>query len=30
LQELGMGLGHKFDDDVIKALKGQEAAREKG
>ena len=29
LQELGLGLGVKFDDDVLKALKGQEAAREK-
>ena len=29
LQDLGLGLGVKFDEDVIKILKGQEAAKEK-
>ena len=27
LQELGLGLGVKFDEEVIKAIKGQEAAK---
>jgi DNA-directed RNA polymerase subunit alpha len=29
LQDLGLGLGVKFDEDVIKILRGQEAAKEK-
>ena len=29
LSELGLGLGVKFDDEVLKALKAQESAKEK-